>query len=49
MNTQTANEYYVRLLNFEKFLLYHYGNNMSIDKFVNGLKEGKFDPYGLYH
>ena len=45
MNTQTANEYYVRLLNFEKFLLYHYGNNMSIDKFVNGLKEGKFDTY----
>jgi integrase len=45
MNAQTANEYHARLLNYEKFLLSCYGDDMNIDKFVNGLKEGKFDIY----
>jgi integrase len=43
MNKQTANEYYVRLSNFERFILSKYGNN--IDRFVKELKEGKFDIY----
>lgn len=45
MNAQTAKEYYTRLLNYEKFLISRYGDDMSIDKFVNGIKEGKFDMY----
>ncbi|HJS64143.1 MAG TPA: tyrosine-type recombinase/integrase, partial [Nitrososphaeraceae archaeon] len=45
MNTQTANEYYVRLLNFERFLESLYGPNISIDNFVYGLKKGKFNVY----
>jgi hypothetical protein len=38
-------EYHARLLNYEKFLISRYGEDMSIDKFVIGLKEGKFDTY----
>src|SRR5574339_617398 len=45
MNTQTANEYYVRLLNFERFLESLYCPNVTIDKFVDGLKKGKFNVY----
>jgi integrase len=45
MNAQTAKEYYTRLLNYEKFLISRYGDDMSIDKFVYGIKEGKFDMY----
>ena len=45
MNEQTANEYHARLLNYEKFLVSRFGEDMSIDKFVIGLKEGKFDAY----
>ena len=45
MNGQTANEYHARLLNYEKFLVSRFGEDMSIDKFVIGLKEGKFDTY----
>ena len=43
MNKQTANEYYVRLSNFERFLLSRY--EKDIDTFVKELKEGKFDTY----
>ena len=45
MNPQTAHEYHTRLLNYEKFLLSRYGDEMSIDKFVTELKEGEFDIY----
>ena len=45
MNTQTANEYYVRLLNFERFLISNYGSDVTIDKFIDGLKKGKFNVY----
>jgi hypothetical protein len=45
MNAQTTNEDHARLLNYEKFLISRYGEVMSIDKFVIGLKEGKFDTY----
>ena len=45
MNAQTANEYHARLSNFEKFMISRYGDDMNIDKFVIGLKEGKFDTY----
>ena len=41
MNTQTANEYYVRLLNFERFLISNYGSDVTIDKFIDGLKKGE--------
>jgi predicted AAA+ superfamily ATPase len=45
MNKQTGNEYYVRLSNFERFILSKYGSSMNIDSFVKGLKDGKFDIY----
>jgi hypothetical protein len=45
MNTQTANEYHVRLQNFEKFLTSCYGPSISIDRFVDGIKKGEFDVY----
>ena len=49
MNKQTANEYDNRLSNFEKFLVSQYGNNnnnnITLDRFVEGLREGKFDIY----
>jgi integrase len=49
MNKQTANEYYARLSNFEKFLQSQHGNNINLDRFVEDLKqegEGKrFDVY----
>ena len=45
MNTQTANEYYVRLLIFERFLRSYNGNGIGLDKFVDGLKKGEFDVY----
>ena len=54
MNKQTANEYNTRLSNFEKFLVSQYGNNnnnnnnnntINLDRFVEGLREGKFDIY----
>jgi hypothetical protein len=46
MNTQTANEYNTRLSNFEKFIVSHYRNdNINLDRFVEGLREGKFDIY----
>ena len=43
MNKQTGNEYYVRLSNFERFILFKYGSSMNIDSFVKGLKDGKSD------
>jgi integrase len=46
MNKQTANEYYARLSNFERFLVSQYGNNL--DSFVKELKNGnKFDVYEI--
>jgi integrase len=45
MNKQTGNEYYVRLSNFERFILSKYGSSMNLDSFVKGLKDGKFDIY----
>ena len=33
MNKQTANEYYTRLSNFQKFLVSHYGNGINLDNF----------------
>jgi hypothetical protein len=51
MNKQTANEYYTRLSNFEKFLVSHYGNGINLDSFVKELKQegrnssSKFDVY----
>lgn len=48
MNKQTANEYYDRLVKFERFLKSQYGNNINLDKLVEGLnKEGKFDVYEI--
>ena len=38
MNKQTANEYYTRLSNFQKFLVSHYGNGINLDNFVEDLK-----------
>lgn len=43
MNKQTGNEYYVRLSNFERFILSKYGSSMNIDSFVKGFKVGKSD------
>ena len=43
MNKQTGNEYYVRLSNFERFILFKYGSSMNIDSFVKWLKDGKSD------
>ena len=45
MNKQTANEYYDRLVKFERFLFSHFGNNSTIDNFIEDLKNGKFDVY----
>lgn len=47
MNKQTANEYYDRLVKFERFLKSQYGDNINLDKLVEGLKEGKFDIYEI--
>ena len=34
MNKQTANEYYTRLSNFQKFLVSQYGNGINLYNFV---------------
>ena len=47
MNKQTANEYYDRLIIFERFLKSQYGDNINLDKLVEGLKEGKIDTYEI--
>ncbi|MGI9011915.1 MAG: tyrosine-type recombinase/integrase [Nitrososphaeraceae archaeon] len=46
MNKQTANEYYDRLVKFQRFVSYHYFNNF--DKFIEELREGrKFNVYDV--
>jgi integrase len=47
MNKQTANEYYDRLLIFERFVLSHY--SISLDKFIEELGERRkiFDVYDV--
>jgi hypothetical protein len=39
MNKQTANEYYTRLSNFEKFIVSRYSNNINLDNFIKKIKE----------
>ena len=48
MNKQTANEYYDRLLKFERFVSSHYFIN-NFDKFIEELREGggKFNVYDV--
>lgn len=50
MNKQTANEYYERLVKFERFLLSYFGsdnNIFNLDNFIEDLKNGKFDVYDV--
>ena len=48
MNKQTANEYYNRFQILKDFLYFNmvqYNDNINLDRFVEGLREGKFDIY----
>lgn len=50
MNKQTANEYYDRLVKFERFLFSHFGsddNIFNLDNFIEDLKNRKFDVYDV--
>ncbi|HEX6671336.1 MAG TPA: site-specific integrase [Nitrososphaeraceae archaeon] len=50
MNKQTANQYYTRLISFEKFIVSHYSNknnNVNLDNFIQEVKENKFDVYKI--
>jgi integrase len=48
MNKNTAKEYYFRLVNFEKFIISHYNNNVTLDTLINDINNGKkFDPYEI--
>jgi integrase len=50
MNKQTANQYYTRLISFEKFIVSHYSNknnNVNLDNFIHEVKENKFDVYKI--
>jgi hypothetical protein len=45
MKKQTANEYYDRLVKFERFLFSHFGsddNIFNLDNFIEDLKNRKF-------
>jgi integrase len=50
MNKQTANEYYERLVKFERFLSSYFDSDTNIfnlDIFIEDLKNGKFDVYDI--
>ena len=47
MNKQTAKEYNARLLNFEKYLVSQYGNNMNLDILINKINNSQFDIYEI--
>jgi hypothetical protein len=46
MTKKTANEYNTHVSNFEKFVVSQYRNdNINLDRFVEVLRDGKFDVY----
>jgi integrase len=47
MSIRTAKEYAIRLNSFEKFVLAHYGENITIDDLIVKAKEGTESPYTI--
>jgi integrase len=45
MNKRTANEYYLRLNNFQDFVIRNY--NTALDNILTKINEGSKDPYGI--
>ncbi len=47
MSRRTAKEYAIRLNSFRKFVLVHYGENITIDNLIVKVKEGSESPYSI--
>jgi hypothetical protein len=45
MSKRTAKEYAIRLNNFRKFVLVHYGEHIAIGNLIVKVKEGSESPY----
>ncbi|MGB7663795.1 MAG: hypothetical protein WBL67_13755 [Nitrososphaeraceae archaeon] len=48
MSRRTAKEYAIRLNSFRKFVLVHYGEQITIDNLVVKVKEGLESPSGFF-